>query len=136
MPRRQRARSSEELKAEDFVDSVLNFGGGGGQLFSSVFRMGAVGQQVRLASETLQLLQLEAAAPGEWESSAVFVLSFGADAYARLLARGPAEADAAAPKHSRRGFARLLADRVSRAVSVRTVFSFAAARGTRFNFEF
>ena len=28
MPRRQRARSSEELKAEDFVDSVLNFGGG------------------------------------------------------------------------------------------------------------
>ncbi|XP_066390957.1 transcription factor UDT1-like [Miscanthus floridulus] len=30
MPRRQRARSSEELKAEDFVDSVLNFGGGGG----------------------------------------------------------------------------------------------------------
>ena len=29
MPRRQRARSSEELKAEDFVDSVLNFGGGG-----------------------------------------------------------------------------------------------------------
>ncbi|CAN6205677.1 unnamed protein product [Urochloa humidicola] len=30
MPRRQRARSSEELKAEDFVDSVLNFGGSGG----------------------------------------------------------------------------------------------------------
>ena len=30
MPRRQRARSSEELKAEDFVDSVLNFGGAGG----------------------------------------------------------------------------------------------------------
>ncbi|XP_066400164.1 transcription factor UDT1-like [Miscanthus floridulus] len=29
MPRRQRARISEELKAEDFVDSVLNFGGGG-----------------------------------------------------------------------------------------------------------
>jgi hypothetical protein len=29
MPRRQRARSSEELKAEDFVDSVLNFGGEG-----------------------------------------------------------------------------------------------------------
>lgn len=27
MPRRQRTRSSEELKAEDFVDSVLNFGG-------------------------------------------------------------------------------------------------------------
>ncbi|CAD6255011.1 unnamed protein product [Miscanthus lutarioriparius] len=105
----------------------VNFGGGGQLLFygggergsspSSVFRMGAVGQQVRLASETLQLLQLEAAAPGEWESAAVFVLSFGADAYARLLARGPAEADAAAPKHGRRGFARLLADRVSRAVS-------------------
>jgi len=128
----------------------VNFGGGGGggQLFyygggergsspSSVFRLGAVGQQVRLASETLQLLQLEAAAPGEWESTpaaaaAVFVLSFGADAYARLLARGPTEADAAAPKHGRRGFARLLADRVARAVTVRTVFSFAAARGTRF----
>lgn len=31
MPRRQRARSSEEeLKAEDFVDSVLNFGDGAG----------------------------------------------------------------------------------------------------------
>nr|CAB3454584.1 unnamed protein product [Digitaria exilis] len=30
MPRRQRARSSEELKAEDFADSVLNFGGAGG----------------------------------------------------------------------------------------------------------
>ncbi|WVZ66279.1 hypothetical protein U9M48_015523 [Paspalum notatum var. saurae] len=30
MPRRQRERSSEEIKAEDFVDSVLNFGGGGG----------------------------------------------------------------------------------------------------------
>ncbi|CAN6219154.1 unnamed protein product [Urochloa humidicola] len=30
MPRRQRVRSSEELKAEDFVDSVLNFGGAGG----------------------------------------------------------------------------------------------------------
>lgn len=30
MPRRQRTRSSEELKAEDFVDSVLNFGGGAG----------------------------------------------------------------------------------------------------------
>ncbi|KAL6843486.1 hypothetical protein ACP4OV_026548 [Aristida adscensionis] len=29
MPRRQRSRS-EEVKAEDFVDSVLNFGGGGG----------------------------------------------------------------------------------------------------------
>jgi hypothetical protein len=27
MPRRRRTRSSEELKAEDFVDSVLNFGG-------------------------------------------------------------------------------------------------------------
>ncbi|OQU82787.1 hypothetical protein SORBI_3005G020800 [Sorghum bicolor] len=108
----------------------VNFGGGGGQLlfygggeggsspWSSVFRLGSVGQQVRLASETLQLLQLEAAAPGEGESSAaVFVLSFGADAYARLLARGNAEADAAAPKHGRRGFARLLADRVARAVS-------------------
>lgn len=30
MPRRHRARSSEELKAEDFADSVLNFGGAGG----------------------------------------------------------------------------------------------------------
>ncbi|GJN32659.1 hypothetical protein PR202_gb21179 [Eleusine coracana subsp. coracana] len=30
MPRRQRARSSEEVKAEDFVASVLNFGDGGG----------------------------------------------------------------------------------------------------------
>ncbi|AQK57139.1 SGNH hydrolase-type esterase superfamily protein [Zea mays] len=108
----------------------VNFGGGGGQLLfygggggvrgpASVFLTGAVGQQVRLASETLQLLRLEAAAPGEPSSSpaAVFVLSFGADAYARLLARGPAEAAAAAPKHGRRGLARLLADRVARAVS-------------------
>lgn len=113
----------------------VNFGGGGGgQLLfygggggvrgpPSVFLTGAVGQQVRLASETLQLLRLEAAAPGEPSSSpaAVFVLSFGADAYARLLARGPAEAAAAAPKHGRRGLARLLADRVARAVSVRNV---------------
>lgn len=112
----------------------VNFGGGGGQLLfygggggvrgpPSVFLTGAVGQQVRLASETLQLLRLEAAAPGEPSSSpaAVFVLSFGADAYARLLARGPAEAAAAAPKHGRRGLARLLADRVARAVSVRSV---------------
>jgi hypothetical protein len=112
----------------------VNFGGGGGQLLfyeggggvrgpASVFLTGAVGQQVRLASETLQLLRLEAAAPGEPSSSpaAVFVLSFGADAYARLLARGPAEAAAAAPKHGRRGLARLLADRVARAVSVRNV---------------
>ncbi|XP_062188809.1 transcription factor UDT1-like [Phragmites australis] len=30
MPRRQRARSNEEVKAEDFVKSVLNFNGGGG----------------------------------------------------------------------------------------------------------
>ncbi|TVU38566.1 hypothetical protein EJB05_11945 [Eragrostis curvula] len=30
MPRRQRARSSEEVKEEDFVASVLNFGGAGG----------------------------------------------------------------------------------------------------------
>jgi phospholipase/lecithinase/hemolysin len=88
-------------------------GGGGG-----VFRMGAIGQQLRLAAETLQLLRLEAAAPREGSdavSGAVFVVSFGADAYARLLARG-SEADASAPKHGRRGFGRLLAGRVARAV--------------------
>jgi hypothetical protein len=91
------------------VAGGVNFGGQyGGE---RVFRAGAaVGQQLRVAVETLQL---EAAT----SSGAVFVLSFGADAYARLLARGPA-ADAAAPKHGRRGFGRILADRVARTVSV------------------
>ena len=97
----------------------VNFGGeegenGGG----GVFRMGAIGQQLRLAAETLQLLRLEAAAPGDGDaavSGAVFVVSFGTDAYARLLARG-SEADASAPKHGRRGFGGLLAGRVARAV--------------------
>jgi hypothetical protein len=88
------------------VAGGVNFGGQyGGE---RVFRAGAaVGQQLRVAVETLQL---EAAT----SSGAVFVLSFGADAYARLLARGPA----AAPKHGRRGFARILAGRVARTVSV------------------
>ncbi|KAM0880354.1 hypothetical protein ACQ4PT_033631 [Festuca glaucescens] len=97
----------------------VNFGGeegenGGG----GVFRMAAIGQQLRMAAETLQLLRLEAAAPSEGSdavSGAVFVVSFGTDAYARLLARG-SEADASAPKHGRRGFGRLLAGRVARAV--------------------
>ncbi|KAL6905711.1 hypothetical protein ACP4OV_003312 [Aristida adscensionis] len=99
----------------------VNFGGLDGER-GGVFRVGAVGQQLRLAAETLQLLRLEApaaAAPrgaAEAAAGAVFVLSFGADAYARLLARGPG-ADAAAPKHGRRGFARLLAGRIARAVS-------------------
>jgi hypothetical protein len=88
------------------VAGGVNFGGQyGGE---RVFRAGAaVGQQLRVAVETLQL---EAAT----SSGAVFVLSFGADAYARLLARGPA----AAPKHGRRRFARILAGRVARTVSV------------------
>ncbi|XBI80102.1 hypothetical protein VPH35_089354 [Triticum aestivum] len=97
----------------------VNFGGEEGESGGAgVFRMGAVGQQLRLAAETLQLLRLEAATPGEASAAvagAVFVVSFGADAYARLLARG-SEADASAPKHGRRGFARLLAGRVARAV--------------------
>ncbi|CAL4911827.1 unnamed protein product [Urochloa decumbens] len=97
----------------------VNFGGvqyGGG----GIFRTGAaLGQQLRLAAETLQLLQLEEGNPQQDASSisgAVFVLSFGADAYARLLARAPGDADAAAPKHGRRGLGRLLADRVARGV--------------------
>ena len=97
----------------------VNFGGQYGD--RGMFRTGAVGQQLRLAAETLQLLRLEAGAPRDASAAAagaVFVLSFGTDAYARLLARGPAEADAAAPKHGRRGLGRLLADRIARAVSV------------------
>ncbi|RLM99654.1 hypothetical protein C2845_PM06G15150 [Panicum miliaceum] len=97
----------------------VNFGGQYGD--RGMFRMGAVGQQLRLAAETLQLLQLEAGTPQDDSAAAagaVFVLSFGTNAYARLLARGPAEADAAAPKHGRRGLGRLLADRIARAVSV------------------
>ena len=97
----------------------VNFGGQYGD--RGMFRTGAVGQQLRLAAETLQLLQLEAGTPQDASAAAagaVFVLSFGTDAYARLLARGPAEADAAAPKHGRRGLGRLLADRIARAVSV------------------
>ncbi|KAK8450162.1 hypothetical protein SEVIR_7G318851v4 [Setaria viridis] len=98
----------------------VNFGGQYGD--RGIFRMGAVGQQLRLATETLQLLQLETGTPQDAPSAAaaagaVFVLSFGTDAYARLLARGPAEADAAAPKHGRRGLGRLLADRIARAVA-------------------
>ncbi|CAN6362135.1 unnamed protein product [Urochloa humidicola] len=102
----------------------VNFGGGqyGGDR-GGIFRTGAaLGQQLRLAAETLQLLRLEAGTPQEDASSsaaagsAVFVVSFGADAYARLLARTPGEADAAAPKHGRRGLGRLLADRVARGV--------------------
>ncbi|KAF8707208.1 hypothetical protein HU200_030455 [Digitaria exilis] len=103
----------------------VNFGGpqyyhyGGDR---GIFRMGAVGQQLRLAAETLQLLQLETGTAQDASSAAaeaaVFVLSFGTDAYARLLSRGGAEAaDAAAPKHGRRGLGRLLADRIARAVS-------------------
>jgi phospholipase/lecithinase/hemolysin len=95
----------------------VNFGGQYGD--RGMFRLGAVGQQLRLAVETLQLLQLEAGTPRDDASAAagaVFVLLFGTDAYARLLARGPAEADAAAPKHGRRGLGRLLADRVARGV--------------------
>jgi hypothetical protein len=66
-------------------------------------------------------MQLEAGTPQDDPSAAatagaVFVLSFGTDAYARLLARGHAEADAAAPKHGRCGLGRLLADRVARVV--------------------
>ncbi|PUZ43528.1 hypothetical protein GQ55_8G017200 [Panicum hallii var. hallii] len=93
----------------------VNFGGQYGD--RGMFRMGAVGQQLRLAAETLQL---EAGTPQDASAAAagaVFVLSFGTDAYARLLACGPAEADAAAPKHGRRGLGRLLADRIARAVS-------------------
>ncbi|KAI4991704.1 hypothetical protein ZWY2020_040090 [Hordeum vulgare] len=97
----------------------VNFGGEEGESGGAgVFRMGAIGQQLRLAAETLQVLRLEAATPREASAGvagAVFVVSFGADAYARLLARG-SEADASAPKHGRRGFARLLAGRVGRAV--------------------
>nr|CAB3488946.1 unnamed protein product [Digitaria exilis] len=103
----------------------VNFGGpqyyhyGGDR---GIFRMGAVGQQLRLAAETLQLLQLETGTAQDASSAAagaaVFVLSFGTDAYARLLSRGGAEAaDAAAPKHGRRGLGRLLADRIARVVS-------------------
>ncbi|CAN6344274.1 unnamed protein product [Urochloa humidicola] len=90
----------------------VNFGGG--QQYGGIFRAGAaVGQQLRLASETLQLLRLES---GAAMGGAVFVLSFGADAYARLLAGRPGEADVAAPKHGRRGLGRILADRVARGV--------------------
>ncbi|WVZ54651.1 hypothetical protein U9M48_005416 [Paspalum notatum var. saurae] len=86
----------------------VNFGGGAG------FRAGAaVGQQVRVAAETLQLLRLEAD-DADVGGGAVFVLAFGSDACARLLAPGAA---AAAPKHGRRGLARLLADRVARGVA-------------------
>ncbi|OEL19119.1 hypothetical protein BAE44_0019860 [Dichanthelium oligosanthes] len=56
-----------------------------------IFRMGAVGQQLRLAAETLQLLQLEAGTPQDASAAtagAVFVLSFGTDAYTCLLALG------------------------------------------------
>ncbi|XP_040385707.1 GDSL esterase/lipase At1g71250-like [Oryza brachyantha] len=96
----------------------VNFAGDEGGR-GAIFRMGAVGQQLRLATETLQLLRLEAATPQDADAAAagaVFVLSFGTDSYARLLSRG-SEADASAPKHGRRGFARLLADRVARTVA-------------------
>ncbi|CAO2140698.1 unnamed protein product [Urochloa humidicola] len=90
----------------------VNFGGG--QQYGGIFRAGAaVGQQLRLAAETLQLLRLES---GAAMGGAVFVLSFGVDAYTRLLAGRPGEADVAAPKHGRRGLGRILADRVARGV--------------------
>ncbi|KAF8706427.1 hypothetical protein HU200_030698 [Digitaria exilis] len=105
----------------------VNFGGpqyyhyGGDR---GIFRMGAVGQQLRLAAETLHLLQLETGTAQDASSAAaeaaVFVLSFGTDAYARLLSRGGAEAaDAAAPKHGRRGLGCLLADRIGGLGAVR-----------------
>uniref|UniRef100_A0A0E0IXP4 GDSL esterase/lipase n=1 Tax=Oryza nivara TaxID=4536 RepID=A0A0E0IXP4_ORYNI len=62
--------------------------------------------------------RLEAPTPQDADAAAaraVFILSFGTDAYARVLSRR-SEADASAPKHGRRGLARLLADRVARAV--------------------
>ncbi|CAO2147509.1 unnamed protein product [Urochloa humidicola] len=98
----------------------VNFGGG--QYDRGIFRTGAaVGQQLRLATETLQLLRLEAGTPPPQQDAssvagAVFVVSFGTDAYARLLAGRPGEADAAAPKHGRRGLGRILAERVARGV--------------------
>ncbi|KAF2909297.1 GDSL esterase/lipase At1g71250 isoform X1 [Oryza sativa Japonica Group] len=95
----------------------VNFAGEDGGR-GAIFRLGAVGQQLRMATETLQLLRLEAPTPQDADAAAggaVFVLSFGTDAYARVLSRG-AGADASAPKHGRRGLARLLADRVARAV--------------------
>uniref|UniRef100_A0A0D9XWG2 GDSL esterase/lipase n=1 Tax=Leersia perrieri TaxID=77586 RepID=A0A0D9XWG2_9ORYZ len=109
--------AAEAAKGVNFAGEDDGRGAGGGM----IFRMGAaVGQQLRLATETLQLLRLEnAATPRDAEAaaaSAVFVVSFGTDAYARLLSRG-ADADASAPKHGRRGFGRLLADRVARAVA-------------------
>uniref|UniRef100_A0A0D9XNM4 GDSL esterase/lipase n=1 Tax=Leersia perrieri TaxID=77586 RepID=A0A0D9XNM4_9ORYZ len=112
--------AAEAAKGVNFA--VEDDGGGGrGAGGGMIFRMGAaVGQQVRLATETLQLLRLEnAATPRDADTaaaSAVFVVSFGTDAYARLLSRG-ADADASAPKYGRSGFGRLLADRVARAVA-------------------
>ncbi|KAF0907310.1 hypothetical protein E2562_015811 [Oryza meyeriana var. granulata] len=77
----------------------VNFAGEEGAR-GMIFLMGSVGQQLRLATETLQLLRLEAATPQDADvaaAGAVFVLSFGTDA--------------SAPKHGR-----LLADRVARTV--------------------
>ncbi|KAJ1291324.1 hypothetical protein BS78_02G308000 [Paspalum vaginatum] len=47
MPRRQRERSSEEIKAEDFVDSVLNFGGGGEEADGDEGEPGGDGQPAK-----------------------------------------------------------------------------------------
>ncbi|KAJ1273988.1 hypothetical protein BS78_05G028900 [Paspalum vaginatum] len=91
----------------------VNFGGGATQAQPAG---AAVGQQLRVAAETLQLLRLEADGAAV-DDGAVFVLAFGSDACARLLARGGPGAAAAAPKHGRRGLARLLADRVARGVA-------------------
>lgn len=68
----------------------VNFAGEDGGR-GAIFRLGAVGQQLRLATETLQLLRLEApdaAGRGRGGGRAVFILSFGTDAYARVLSAG------------------------------------------------
>ncbi|XP_072976153.1 GDSL esterase/lipase At1g71250-like [Typha angustifolia] len=89
----------------------FSFGGGG------YFLVQSLNQQVRQVSEAIQLIQIEAgpAAARHVASSALFLLSFGADDYFRLLARG-SESDASAPKYGRRGFARFLVARMIYAI--------------------
>lgn len=97
--------------------SAVGGGGGGGGGF--VFMFQTLSQQVRQVFETLQLVQLLSgpAAARHLASSALFLLSFGADDYARLLS--PASDPAALPPmYGRRGFARLLASQMIRAVQV------------------
>nr|CAD1829521.1 unnamed protein product [Ananas comosus var. bracteatus] len=77
--------------------TILSAVGGGGGGGGFVFTFQTLSQQVRQVFETLQLVQLLSgpAAARHLASSALFLLSFGADDYARLLS--PASDPAALP---------------------------------------